>query len=156
MSKDIVQKIEQFIEPILKERKVTLHDIEFVKEGNQTFLRIYIDKEEGIDLTECGIVSELISDVLDKEDPIKGTYFLEVSSPGAERPLKTIQDYKNNLNKNIYVSLYVHIDGEKEYEGILTEVAEDIITIEYIFKMRKKQVQIPFDKIAKGRLAVSL
>jgi len=156
LSKNIVQHIEELIEPILKERNVTLYDIEFVREGNQTFLRIYVDKEEGIDLTECGIVSELISDILDKEDPIKGAYFLEVSSPGAEKPLKTLQDYKDNINKNIYVSLYVHIDGEKEYEGILTEVAEDIVTIEYTFKMRKKQVQIPFDKIAKGRLAVSL
>lgn len=156
MSQNIIYQIEEFIEPILKERNVTLHDIEFVKEGNQTFLRIYIDKEEGIDLTECGIVSELISDVLDKENPIKHSYFLEVSSPGAEKPLKTIQDYKDNINKNIFVTLYVHIDGEKEYEGILIEVAEDIITIEYIFKMRKKQVRIPFDKIAKGRLAVSL
>src|SRR5690606_23871729 len=135
---------------------LTLFDLEYVREGKENFLRIYIDKEGGVDLTECSIVSEKVSEKLDEEDPIEGAYFLEVSSPGAERPLKTEQDFKNHLNENVYVSLYVHIDGEKEYEGILKDFTDSVATIEYKYKHRKKEVQIPFDKIAKARLAVML
>ncbi|HLR74248.1 MAG TPA: ribosome maturation factor RimP, partial [Virgibacillus sp.] len=87
---------------------------------------------------------------------IKGAYFLEVSSPGVERPIKTKEDFKKSINKNIYVTLYVHIDGEKEFEGILINFENDVATIEYQVLSRKKQVDIPFDKIATARLAVAL
>jgi len=152
----VIEQVKQLIEPILTERSLTLFDLEFVREGKENFLRVYIDKEGGVDLTECSIVSEKLSEKLDENDPIEGTYFLEVSSPGAERPLKTEQDFQDHIDRNIYVSLYVHIDGEKEYEGILTDFSEGFATIEYKFKHTKKEVQIPFDKIAKARLAVML
>lgn len=156
MSKQIVETVETIIKPILDERDVELVDIEFEKEGQDSFLRIYVDTEDGIDLTECSIVSEKVSEKLDEIDPIKGAYFLEVSSPGAERPLKSTKDFKNHINENIYVTLYAPIDGAKEYEGILVSFADNIATIEYKIKTRKKQVDIPYDKIAKARLAVTL
>lgn len=156
MAEAILAEVKKLLEPILIERKLTLEDIEYVKEGKDNFLRIYIDKAGGVDLTECSIVSERLSEKLDEQDPIKGAYFLEVSSPGAERPLKTPKDFEANIDKNIYVSLYVHIDGEKEYEGILKDFSNNIATIDYKFKHRVKQVQIPYDKIAKARLAVML
>src|SRR5699024_9164190 len=135
-------------EPILEQHELSLFDVEYVKEGNDMFLRVYIDKEGGVDLTDCSLVSEELSERLDEEDPIKSAYMLEVSSPGAERPLK--------IKENIYVSLYMHIDGEKEYEGTLISLQNDVVTIEYKYKHTKKQVEIPFDKIAKARLAVML
>lgn len=156
MAKDIKTKISEIVEPILTELDLSLFDIEYVKEGNDWFLRIYIDKDGGVDLTDCSNVSERLSEKLDEEDPIQAAYMLEVSSPGAERPLKTKSDFHAHINENIYVSLYVHIDGEKEYEGILKSLENDIVTVEYKYKHTTKQVELPFDKIAKARLAVML
>ncbi|SRR5699024_1327820 len=156
MSKSLLENVEKLIEPILDERNLSLFDLEFVRERNDHFLRVYIDKKGGVDLDECSIVSEKLSEKLDEEDLIKGSYYLEVSSPGAERPLKTKQDLIDHIGENVFVSLYVHIDGEKQYEGTLLKVEDDIVTIEYKFKHTKKQVEIPYDKIAKARLAVIL
>ncbi|HLS23389.1 MAG TPA: ribosome maturation factor RimP [Pseudogracilibacillus sp.] len=156
MSKSLLENVEKLIEPILDERNLSLFDLEFVRERNDHFLRVYIDKKGGVDLDECSIVSEKLSEKLDEEDLIKGSYYLEVSSPGAERPLKTKQDLIDHIGENVFVCLYVHIDGEKQYEGTLLKVEDDIVTIEYKFKHTKKQVEIPYDKIAKARLAVIL
>jgi len=156
VSTEIISKVTSLLEPILNEHNLSLFDVEYVQEGKDMFLRVYIDKDGGVDLTDCSYVSEKLSEKLDEEDPIKSAYMLEVSSPGAERPLKTEDDFKRYINENVFVSLYVHIDGEKQYEGILTSFENNIATIEYKFKHTKKQVEIPFDKIAKARLAVML
>lgn len=156
MSEEPLTKVKQMLEPILNDRELSLFDLKLVQQGKDVFLQIYIDKAGGVDLTECTYVSERLSERLDEDDPIKGAYFLEVSSPGAERPLKTKEDFANHIGENIFVSLYVHIDGEKEYEGILTDFSNDIVTIDYKYKHKQKQVEIPFDKIAKARLAVKL
>lgn len=156
VSNTILEEVEKLLQPILNERELTLFDLEFVRERNDNFLRIYIDKAGGVDLEECSIVSERLSEILDEEDLIKGAYYLEVSSPGAERPLNTKQDLIDHIGENVFVSLYIHIDGEKQYEGSLVSVVDDIVTIEYRFKHMKKQVEIPYDKIAKARLAVIL
>src|SRR5690625_4376718 len=105
MSK-VIKTTEQLVTPILTENGLELVDIEYVKEGKDWFLRVYIDKPGGVDISGCSIVSEQLSEKLDASDPIKGAYFLEVSSPGAERPLKTKKDIQNSVNKNVYVTLY--------------------------------------------------
>jgi ribosome maturation factor RimP len=156
LSSQVVKTTEELVQPILEEKKLELVDVEYVKEGKNWFLRVFIDKEGGIDITECGEVSELLSEKLDEVDPIKEAYFLEVSSPGVERPLKTVEDFSKNVNKNVFVKLFEPIDGEKSFEGILVEFNENIATIEYKVKTRKKRVEIPFNKIAKARLAVAL
>lgn len=155
MSSQAIDITEGFLQPILDEKGLELVDIEYVKEGSNWFLRVYIDKEGGVDITECGDVSELLSEKLDEADPIKEAYFLEVSSPGVERPLKTRTDFENNLNKNVFIRLYEPIDGEKTYEGILQSFTDDVITIAYKVKTRNQQVTIPFEKVAKARLAVA-
>lgn len=152
----VVKITEGFVLPIVKEKNLELVNIEYVKEGPNWFLRVYIDKEGGIDITECGDVSEELSKKLDAEDPIKGNYFLEVSSPGVERPLKTKEDFAENIDKNVLVNLYAPLEGEKEFEGILKKFTEDIVTIEYKVKTRTKQIEIPYKQIAKARLAVAL
>ncbi|KKE78402.1 ribosome maturation factor RimP [Oceanobacillus caeni] len=154
MSSKVIQTTEELVLPILRNKGLELVDIEYVKEGKNWFLRIYVDKPGGVDITECGEVSEQLSEKLDEVDPIKDPYFLEVSSPGVERPLKKKEDFENNINQNINVKLYEQIDGEKEYEGTLKAFTNDILTIEYKVKTRKKQVEIPYEKVAKARLAV--
>lgn len=153
MSK-VIKTTEQLVTPILTENGLELVDIEYVKEGKDWFLRVYIDKPGGVDISECSMVSEQLSEKLDASDPIKGAYFLEVSSPGAERRLKTKKDIQNSVNKNVYVTLYEAIDGEKAYEGLLKSFEDDVLTIEYKVKTAKKLVDIPYEKVAKARLAV--
>lgn len=155
LSSKVIQTTEELVLPILKQKNLELVDVEYVKEGKNWFLRVYIDKEGGVDITECGEVSEELSERLDQTDPIAEAYFLEVSSPGAERPLKKKKDFEENMNKQIYVKLYEPINGEKEYEGKLVDFANNVVTILYKLKTRNQTVEIPFEKIAKARLAVS-
>lgn len=154
MKSKVIQTTEDLVNPILTEEGLELVEIEYVKEGKNWFLRVYIDKPGGVDITECGLVSEKLSEELDTLDPIEGNYFLEVSSPGAERPLKTKEDIEKNVSNNIYVTLYAPVDGEKEYEGILKQFEDNILTVEYKDRARKKLVEIPYEKVAKARLAV--
>lgn len=154
MSTSVKNQVEELLQPILTKKGLSLYEIEYVKEGPDWYLRIFIDKVGGVDIEECGDVSIELSELLDKKDFIKGAYTLEVSSPGVERPLRSIKEIKEHINHHINVSLYVHIDGEKEYEGLLTNVNEDLLTIEYRVLSRKKEIKIPYDKIAKARLAV--
>jgi ribosome maturation factor RimP len=156
VSSQVVNTTEELIQPILQENNLELVDVEYVKEGKNWFLRVYIDKDGGVDIAECGQVSEQLSEKLDELDPIKEAYFLEVSSPGVERPLKSEEDFKSNVNNNVFVKLYEPIDGEKEYQGVLKSFTNNIATIEYKIKTRKKEVEIPYDKIAKARRAVTL
>jgi ribosome maturation factor RimP len=154
LSSKVVKTTEELVLPILEQKNLELVDIEYVKEGKNWFLRVYIDKDGGVDITECGEVSEQLSERLDEADPISEAYFLEVSSPGVERPLKTKRDIANSINQYIHVKLYEPINGEKTYEGELINYSDDVLTVEYRVKTRKKTVEIPFDKIAKARLAV--
>lgn len=154
MSK-VTEVVEELVTPILNENELELVDIEYVKEGKNWFLRVYIDKDNGIDIEECGIVSERLSEKLDAIDPIPHNYFLEVSSPGAERPLKKEKDYQRAIGKNVFIKTYEPIDGEKAFEGVLTDYNGETVTVEMKIKTRKKTVAIPFEKIASARLAVT-
>ncbi|MCI2802464.1 ribosome maturation factor RimP [Staphylococcus pettenkoferi] len=155
MSK-IAEKVEPLIQPVLEELNFELVDIEFTKEGKDHFLRVSIDKPGGVDLNDCTVASEKISEVMDEEDPIAQAYYLDVSSPGAERPIKKEQDFQNAVNQPIYVSLYAPIEGEKEWLGILEAVEKDTITMQVKEKSKKRSIEIPRDKIAKARHAVML
>ena len=152
----IAEKVEPLIQPVLEELNFELVDIEFTKEGKDHFLRVSIDKPGGVDLNDCTIASEKISEVMDEEDPIAQAYYLDVSSPGAERPIKKEQDFQNAVNQPIYVSLYAPIEGEKEWLGILEAVEKDTITMQVKEKSKKRSIEIPRDKIAKARHAVML
>ena len=109
-------------EPVAKQEGALLYDVEFVKEGGIWFLRVYVDKEDGgISLDECEAISRSLSDVLDKEDPISQNYYLEVSSPGIERKLKTDAHFQTYLGSCVDVGLYKAIDGAKQLTGTLTD-----------------------------------
>jgi ribosome maturation factor RimP len=153
MSK-VTEVVEELVTPILDELNIELVDIEYVKEGKDWFLRLFIDKENGVDIEDCGLVSEKLSEKLDEVDPIPYNYFLEVSSPGAERPLKNDKDFEKAVGKNVFIKTYEPIDGEKTFEGVLTKFDGQTVTVEIKIKTRKKSVDIPYEKVAKARLAV--
>ncbi len=154
MSK-VTEIVEELAAPITSELGLELVEVEYVKEGKNWFLRVYIDKDMGVDIEECGLVSEKLSEKLDEIDPIPHNYFLEVSSPGAERPLKKEKDFEKAIGKNVFVKTYEPIDGEKTFEGILTRFDGNMVSIEAKIKTRKKMVEIPYEKVASARLAVS-
>lgn len=153
MSK-VTEQVEALVTPILDELQLELVDIEYVKEGRDWFLRVFIDKDTGVDIEECGTVSERLSEKLDETDPIPYNYFLEVSSPGAERPLKKDQDFVKAVGKNVFIKTYEPIDGGKTFEGVLTGFDGTTVTVEIKVKTRRKTVEIPYEKVANARLAV--
>lgn len=152
----VVETVTKLVTPILEADNFELVDIEFVKEGKSWYLRVFVDKENGINIEECALISDKLSEKLDEcdPDPIPQAYYLEVSSPGAERPLKNEKDYERALNKYIHVSLYQQFAGVKVFEGTMTELSESYLKLEYMDKTRKKEVEIPREKIAKARLAI--
>ncbi|MFS8631234.1 MAG: ribosome maturation factor RimP [Bacillales bacterium] len=154
MSK-VVKVVEELVTPIVNELNLELVDIEYKKEGKNWFLRVFIDKDSGVGIDECEIVSERLSEKLDEVDPIPYNYFLEVSSPGAERPLKKEKDFLKAIGKNVLIKTYEPIEGEKVFEGILKEFDNQLVTMEIKVKTKRKLVQIPFDKISSARLAVT-
>jgi len=153
---NVVEAITEIVQPIVERNQFELADIEFIKEGKNWFLRVYIDKPEGIDLEDCALVSEQISEHMDKinPDPIPQAYFLEVSSPGAERPLKKEEDYINAVGEYIHISLYEPVDGEKTYEGTLKEINDETLILTIRIKTRVKDIEFNRKIIAKARRAV--
>ncbi|MFY4773922.1 ribosome maturation factor RimP [Metabacillus sp. RGM 3146] len=154
MSKKVTDVVADLAAPIVNELGLELVDIEYVKEGKNWFLRVFIDSDDGVDIEECGIVSERLSEKLDPLDPIPHNYFLEVSSPGAERPLKKEADFQKAIGKHVNIKTYEPIDGEKVFEGILESFDGKTVTVTVTIKTRKKQVEIPYEKVAGARLAV--
>ncbi|MFH5183209.1 ribosome maturation factor RimP [Paenibacillus sp. TAB 01] len=150
MISQIKPVVETLLQPFMEENGFELVDVEYVKEGSNWFLRVYADKEGGIDIDDCGRISEYLSDRLDEKDPIPTAYFLEVSSPGAERPLKKVQDYHKAVGEHVFVTTYEPFEGLKEFEGLLQSFDEETVAVE----VGKKTYRIPFNKVASARLAI--
>ncbi|KEO82971.1 ribosome maturation factor RimP [Tumebacillus flagellatus] len=142
--------VEELAAPIVEGEGLELVDVEYKKEGANWFLRVFIDKPEGVDIDDCSRVSEKLSDMLDEVDPIPDSYFLEVSSPGAERPLKKPADFERSIGKQVYITTYEPVDGQKTFEGVLSGYDGDVVTI----TEAKKTVTLPAERIASARLAV--
>jgi ribosome maturation factor RimP len=152
----VIEQVTNLVSPILAEHHFELVDLEFVKEGKSWYLRVFIDKIGGINIEECALISDLLSEKLDAQDPdlIPQAYYLEVSSPGAERPLKNDRDLQRSLNKYVNVSLYQALNGQKVYEGDLVEITADNLVLAVIQKQRQLKLKIPRQQIAKIRLAI--
>ena len=127
----ITEQVWAFAEPVVQAHGCSLWDVEYVKEGGDWFLRLYIDKEGGFTVDDCEMVSRRLSDWLDKEDFIDDSYILEVSSPGLGRPLKKEKDFKRSLGEAVDIKLYRAIDRQKDFSGILTAYDADTVTIRY-------------------------
>lgn len=124
------QRTEQLLLPVLEELRFELVDVEYVKEGGTWYLRAYIDKEGGISVDDCEVVSRKVSDLLDEQDFIDESYIFEVSSPGLGRPLKKEKDYARSMGKELEIRTYRAIQKEKEFYGILKAYDADTVTIE--------------------------
>ena len=152
---NVTSVIEAYVTPIVEELNLVLVDIEFVKEGRDWFLRVYVDTPEGgIDIEQCVQVSERLSIVLDEHDPIEQNYYLEVSSPGAERPLKTDDDYHNAIGKLVFVKTYEPIKDMKEFLGTLDFYDGQTLQVTIRIKTRKVTVTIEKEKVALARHAI--
>ena len=126
----IEKRCEQLLEPILDGFGFELWDIEYVKEGKEFFLRVYIDKPGGIMIDDCVDVSRRLSDLLDAEDLIEDAYTLEVSSPGLTRKLVKDREYERSIGRDVDVKFYKSVDGSKETRGKLVAYNKDKITVE--------------------------
>lgn len=122
-------KTEQLIQPLIDANNFELVDVEFVKEGSDWYLRVYIDKDGGITVDDCELISRAFNEILDREDYISEQYIFEVSSPGLMRPLKKEEDYKRSVGKLIDIKLYKPVDKCKEFTGVLDSYDKDTVTI---------------------------
>ena len=160
--KKITEIVEEITADFLAENGLELYNSEFVKEGKDWFLRVYIDRqqeEETEDKEEvyastddCEKVSRFLSEELDRLDPIEQNYYLEVSSPGLDRELIKEKDFIRFCGRLVDISLYKAIDGKKTYQGILKGLTEDnsiVITDE-----KEEEIEFPREQVAKARLAV--
>ena len=119
-----------FAQPIVEAHGCTLWDVEFVREGSERFLRLYIDKESGVDISDCEAISRAVDPILDEKDPIAESYHFEVCSAGIERPLKRPGDFERFMGSPIFVKLYRPLNGLKEIPGILRGYEDGRITVE--------------------------
>lgn len=128
--KEYEKMTEELITPIIDAHHFELVDVEWVKEGSNWYLRVYIDKEGGITVDDCEVINREFGDVLDEKDYISENYIFEVSSPGLDRPLKKEKDFARSIGKDVEIRLYKPIDKKKEFTGILKSYDKDSVTIE--------------------------
>lgn len=146
----IEDTIWKMAEPVVLENGLELIDVEYVKEGAEWYLRLFLDKEgeDGVDLDDCELISRKLSDLLETADPITQAYRLEVSSPGIERPLKRIKDFQRFKGEKVQIKTFSDVEGKKQFIGILGETTEDTVVIE----VEDVPIEIPRKKISKANL----
>jgi ribosome maturation factor RimP len=127
--KEIEAKVAELALAIVQKKSFELVDVEYVREGPNWYLRVFIDKEGGIHIDDCQVISEELGSALDEMDFLKQAYFLEVSSPGIDRPFKKEKDYQRNVGKIVEIKLFKPIDGNKYFEGELLGLEDDIVTV---------------------------
>ena len=150
MSRSIAAKVEELVKVSIEKKGYEIVDVEYEKIGKEWYLRIFIDKPDGVGLEDCEIASRKIGQILDDFDIIKSSYILEVSSPGIERPLKKEKDFKRFLGSKVLIKSFEAIDGQKTFEGILEDFRDDVVTI----NSNNKMYLIELDKIASANLSV--
>ena len=123
------KKTEELITPLIDAEGFELVDVEYVKEGSDWYLRVYIDKDGGITVNDCEKISRAFNEILDREDYIDDAYIFEVSSPGLLRPLKKDKDYQRNLGKLLEVKLFAPLNGVKEFEAELKSYDKESATL---------------------------
>ncbi|MBQ7380495.1 MAG: ribosome maturation factor RimP [Clostridia bacterium] len=129
-SKNVASTVRELILPVANELGYLLWDVEYVKEGTKMILRVTIDKEDGIGIEDCEKMHRAIDPVLDEADPIEAAYYLEVSSPGIERDLRTEEHILASIGSRVEVRLYAPINGSKSFTGILADYEDGEIALE--------------------------
>ncbi len=152
-TEEIRIRIREIIEPLINSLGIAVDHVEFSKMGGKGLLRVFIDKEGGVTLDDCGQVSREIEAVLDVEDPIPYSYVLEVSSPGLDRPLKQLNDFKKNMGKTARVVTFEPIDRQTFFIGRIVGVTDDEISL---LLPKDRKIVVPYKNISKARLEVEL
>ncbi len=121
------EKVFELIRTTVEAEGVSLWDVRFLKEGASWYLRVFIDKDEGVSIDDCTNVSHAIDPIIDEADPIDVPYYLEVCSPGIERELTRPQHFERMLGETVKIRLYKAVDGKKEFIGVLKSAGEKIV-----------------------------
>lgn len=150
-----LSRIRELVQPTLSFLGYELYDLDLTGSGGHTTLRVRIDRPEGVTLDDCERVSKSLSALLDQADPLPNRYDLEVSSPGAERPLRNLEEYRRFIGKRANVRYRVG-DGEQVAEGRLTAVSDQMIELQLGEGKHTRVVSIPFPDILAARLAIDL
>lgn len=151
MSELIVEKVQGYLEELLPDMGLELFDVQFRTEAHGWVLRIFIDSPEGVSLNHCARVSRELGQYLDVEEVIDHAYNLEVSSPGLERPLRSIAEFGKYKGKKARVKVHNAIDGVKTFEGVIGDVGEEIINMTIA---DGSSMQFTYDMFSKARLAI--
>jgi ribosome maturation factor RimP len=146
--KNISETVAEIALPIVEEAGCELVDVEYVKEGSDWFLRVYIDKPGGVTLDDCENVSRPLSDKLDEIDPISHNFYMEVSSPGLERPLKKPADFARAIGSPVEIRLYKTVEGVKRFEGELVAFDGESITLK---TEKDDNLKFNMDQISKAK-----
>lgn len=144
-------RVEEIIAPFILQKDLELVDIEYKKERNNWYLRIFIDKPGGVKLEDCEMVSSFVSTELEALDIIPHQYFLEVSSPGVERPLKKPEDFVRFRGSTIKLRTTSKIEGSRNFQGVLTNYVDDLVVLE---TTDGRLIKIPYHLIGQARLKI--
>lgn len=128
--KKVTEIVRELAQPVAEENGCELWDVEYVREAGQWYLRLYLDKEGGVNILDCEAVSRKVSDLLDEADPIESSYVFEVSSAGAERPLKRPGDFERFMGSAVLVKTYKPRDGRKEFAGTLAGYEDGAVLLD--------------------------
>ncbi|MBD9139257.1 MAG: ribosome maturation factor RimP [Clostridiales bacterium] len=148
--KKVTEIVAELAAPVAAEFGCELWDTEYVREAGQWFLRLYLDKDGGVDILDCENVSRRVSDLLDEADPIEGSYIFEVSSAGAERQLKRPSDFEKFLGSPVLLKTYQNRDGRKEFPGVLKEYVGGAVVLE----IGKQELRFEKNEVAMVRLRI--
>lgn len=144
-SKGILSKLNEIATKVAEERGYEIVEVAYKKATPHSLVSVFIYKEDGISLDDCDTMSRAIEEELDKEDIIEESYYLEVSSPGLDRPIKTQDDLRRNKGKLVEAKLFAPLDGNKLYEGVLASYTKDTV----ILDNEGKEVELPLKSISK-------
>lgn len=144
---NIEKKVEELLKDIIQNAGYDLYDVEYLKEGKEYHLCIYIDKEGGIDISDCEKVNEIINPILDEADYISEQYFLEVSSSGLEKKLRKKEHFEKHIGSKIEVKLYQKMENQKEFIGILKRYDNDFLVLD----LANKEIEINISQVASAK-----
>ena len=148
--KKVTETVRELALPVVEENGCKLWDVEYVREAGQWYLRLYIDKDGGVNILDCEAISRAMSDILDEIDPIEGSYIFEVSSAGAERQLKRPSDFEKFMGSPVLLKTYQNRDGRKEFAGVLKGYEDGAVVLE----MGTQELRFEKNEVAMVRLRI--
>ena len=146
--KSSVNKVAQLVSPTVEALGLQLWGIEHTSQGKYSVLRIFIERDTGVTINDCAQVSRQVSAILDVEDPIAGEYMLEVSSPGTDRPLFTVEQFQQHCGEEVDIRMRSPIDGRRKFKGMLQDVVNRVVQIE----VEGSSFELPHEEIEKANI----